>query len=97
MTDLTAPVTTSASRDPDCPLATAAQALGIAALTLGFLLLPLAGGVAANVLGSVALQRIDAAGGRLGGRRKAVTGMACATAGLVLWGTVFVVAAAVSA
>lgn len=70
--------------------ATASMVLGIIGLAGGFLAVPLAGAVVANVLASLALQHIDASGGRLGGRGQARAGIACATTALVLWTSVFV-------
>jgi hypothetical protein len=49
-----------------------------------------------NVYASLALQEIDASGGRLGGRGLAVAGIACATAALVLWVMVFIIVAIVA-
>ncbi len=73
------------------PRATASLVLGIIALATGFLAVPLVCGVVGNVLGSQALQAVDAAGGALPGRGHAVAGIVCSTAALVLWGIVVVV------
>ncbi|MCC6829724.1 MAG: DUF4190 domain-containing protein [Thermoleophilia bacterium] len=74
--------------------ATAAMVLGIVGLASGFTGVTLLCAVAANVLGSLALQDIAASGGRLGGRGKAVAGMWCAVSALVAWITLFAVLAA---
>lgn len=82
---------------PDSGRAVATMVLGIIGLVSGFTGITLLCAVAANALGSLAIQEIDASGGRRGGRGKAVAGMACATAGLVLWVSLFAVLAATGA
>ncbi len=77
--------------------ATAAMVLGITGLALGFTGVALLCAVAANVLASLALHEIDTSEGRLGGRGRAVAGIACAVAALVVWITLFAVLAATGA
>lgn len=77
--------------------ATAAMVLGIVGLASGFTGVTLLCAVAANVIGSLALADIDASGGTLGGRGKAVAGIACAISALAVWITLFAVLAATGA
>lgn len=80
---------------PTSGRATAALVLGVVALALGFTGVALGGAVVGNVMGSLALQDIDASDGHREGRGRAVAGMVCCTVALVLWAVVLGVAAAV--
>lgn len=71
--------------------------LGIVGLASGFTGVTLLCAVAANVFGSLAIGEIDASGGAVGGRGKAVAGIACAVSALVVWISLFGVLAATGA
>jgi len=67
------------------PTSPRVSVLAIASLVLGFFLcVPVVPQVAAIVLGAMALSRIRAADGRLGGRRLAIAGLVLGGSGLVL-------------
>jgi hypothetical protein len=88
------PPVAPAVQAPASGRATAAMVLGIIGLAGGFLAVPLLCAVIANVLGAQALEDIEHSDGRLRGHGHAVAGIACATAALVLWLSVFVLALA---
>jgi hypothetical protein len=94
VTEAAMPPVPASARVPVSGRATAALWLAVGGLALGFLAVPLLGAVAANVLASLATQEIDAAGGRMEGRRRARWAVGLAVAALCVWIPVFIVAAA---